>query len=265
MFEREGAAEPNTARDRPVADDTRGSNAPRVAVVTGGAQGLGRGTVLRLLRDGYRVAAIDVKVSIDGSSSLAGDWKLYTGNVSDRGFVERVAAEVIASWGRVDGLVNNAGIFPRHDALSLPDEEWDRVLSVNLTGTFLCSQVFGRVMLEGEGGAIVNTASGQAFRPRANSAAYAASKGGIVALTRALAMEWAPRVRVNCVVPGIADTAMPRMVHTEASFQAAAAGIPMGRAALPEDTAAAVSFLLSTDAAYVTGQTLGINGGSVMI
>jgi NAD(P)-dependent dehydrogenase (short-subunit alcohol dehydrogenase family) len=236
-----------------------------VAVVTGGAQGLGRGTVERLLRDGYRVAAIDVKDSIDGSSSLVGEWKLYTGDVSDRRFVEQVSGDVIAAWGRIDGLVNNAGIFPRSPALSLQDEEWHRVLSVNLTGTFLCSQVFGRLMLEGEGGAIVNTASGQAFRPQPDSAAYAASKGGIVALTRALAMEWAPRVRVNCIVPGIADTAMPRLTHTEASFQAAAARIPMGRAALPEDTAAAVSFLLSTDAAYITGQTLGINGGSLMI
>lgn len=236
-----------------------------MAVVTGGAQGLGRGTVERLLRDGYRVAALDVVDAIDDADSLAGEWRLFSGDVSDRRFVEHVARDLVSAWGRIDALVNNAGIFPRHEALSLSDEDWKRVLSVNLTGTFLCSQVFARVMLDGDGGAIVNTASGQVYRPQADSAAYAASKGGIVSLTRALAIEWAPRIRVNCIVPGIADTAMPRLTHTEESFQATAAKIPLGRAALPADTAAAVSFLLSGDAAYFTGQTLGINGGAILL
>jgi NAD(P)-dependent dehydrogenase (short-subunit alcohol dehydrogenase family) len=241
------------------------ADSPRVAVVTGAAQGLGRGALERLLLDGYRVAAMDVRDRVDDAGSLAGEWRLYSGDVADRRFVEQVAADVLANWGRIDGLLNNAGIFPRQEALSLPDEDWQRVLSVNLTGTFLCSQVFARAMLAGDGGAIVNTASGQAFRPLANSAAYAASKGAIVSLTRALAIEWAPRIRVNCIVPGIADTAMPRVSHTEASFQAAAAKVPMGRAATARDTAAAVAFLLSDDAAYITGQALGVNGGAVLI
>jgi NAD(P)-dependent dehydrogenase (short-subunit alcohol dehydrogenase family) len=237
----------------------------RVAVVTGGARGLGRGAVARLLDDGFRVAIVDTLESIDGADGLSGEWSLHVGDVSDAAFVRSVAADVIERWGRVDGLVNNAGIFPRGGARDLPEDEWHRVLTVNLTGTFLCSQVFGALMLDAGAGAIVNTASGQAFRPAANTAAYSASKGGVVALTRALAMEWAPTVRVNCIVPGMADTAMPRIARSEESFQAAASKIPMGRAATARDTGAAVSFLLSDDAAYITGQTLGINCGAVLI
>lgn len=134
---------------------------------------------------------------------------------------------------------------------------------MNLTGTFLCSQVFARLMLD-RGGAIVTTAAGQAFRPRAGTAAYTASKGGIVSLTRALAVEWAPRIRVNCIVPGLADTSMPRIARSAESMRDAASRNPMGRVGQPADTAAAVSFLLSEDAAYITGQTLGVNGGSLM-
>ncbi len=236
---------------------------PQVAVVTGGARGLGRGAVERLLAEGYRVAVIDL---IDPAEATpAGDSHFYKGDVCDRPFVMSVADDVVARWGRVDALVNNAGIFPRRAARDLDDEEWSRVLTVNLTGTFVCSQVFGRLMLDGDGGAIVNTASGQVYRPNPNSAAYSASKGGVVSLTRALAIEWAPRVRVNCIVPGMADTAMPRLGRSEESFQAASAQIPMGRAATAQDTAAAVAFLLSADAAYITGQTLGINGGAVLL
>lgn len=239
------------------------SDRSRIAVVTGGARGLGRGAVERLLADGYRVAVVDL---IDPVEPMpAGRSHFYRGDVSDRPFVESVAADVVARWGRVDALVNNAGIFPRRAAVELGDEEWASVLRVNLTGTFVCAQVFGRLMLAGEGGAIVNTASGQVYRPNPNSAAYSASKGGVVSLTRALAMEWAPRVRVNCIVPGMADTAMPRVARSEEDFQAAAAQLPMGRAATARDTAAAVAFLLSDDAAYITGQTLGINGGAVLI
>lgn len=241
------------------------ASAGRVAVVTGGARGLGRGAAARLLADRYRVAILDALDSVEDASELSGEWSLHVGDVSDPAFVRSVADEVVSAWGRVDGLVNNAGIFPRGAARDLPADEWQRVLAVNLTGSFLCAQVFGGLMLDAGGGAIVNTASGQAFRPAANTAAYSASKGGIVGLTRALAMEWAPTVRVNCIVPGMADTAMPRIARTEESFQAAAARIPMGRAATARDTGAAVAFLLSDDAAYITGQTLGINGGAVLI
>lgn len=236
----------------------------RVAVVTGGADGLGRGTAERLLHGSYRVAVLDVDDAPALVEAHPDTCSTYVGDVSDRSFVESVAADIASTWGRVDALVNNAGIFPRTAALDLADSDWARVLNVNLWGTFLCAQVFAPAMFEG-GGAMVNTASGQAFRPRPNSAAYAASKGGIVSLTRSLAIEWAPHIRVNCVVPGIADTAMPRLGRSEESFQSAGAEIPLGRVGQPSDIASAVAFLVSDDAAYVTGQTLAVNGGSILL
>lgn len=234
-----------------------------VTVVTGGAEGLGRGIVARLVKQGHRVAVLDRHDQADVPG--APDQVLtFGGDVRDRAFLEATRDGVLATWGRVDGLVNNAGIFPRKSVRTLTDEDWREVLDTNLGGTFLCSQVFGTTMLEA-GGAIVNLASGHAFRPFPDSAAYAASKGGIVSFTRALAVEWAPTVRVNCVVPGIADTAMPRLTHTEESLQATADAIPLRRIGTPEDTAATVAFLLSDDASYITGQTLGVNGGALLL
>ena len=242
----------------------------RVAVVTGGAQGLGLGIARRLVRDGYRVAIIDIQPHLPAAAEdalgPANRWRFFSGDVADESRLRAIERAITGDWGAIDGLVNNAGIFPRHDSASQPLAEWERVLRVNLTGSFLCAQVFSQSMRRHGRGAIVNTASGRAFHGAARGAAYAASKAGIIGLTRSLAVEWGPLgIRVNCVVPGLADTAQPRQELSEEQMEAAARTIPLRRIGQPADVAAAVAFLLSDDAAYITGQCLGVNGGAVLI
>jgi NAD(P)-dependent dehydrogenase (short-subunit alcohol dehydrogenase family) len=241
-----------------------------VAVVTGGAQGLGLGIARRLLDDGRRLAIVDaqqgLKPEVERDLRQRGEVVFYSADVTDQPRMREIEQEVTGRWGRVDELVSNAGIFPRCETAELPLEEWERVLRVNLTGGFICAQAFSRTMRQNRGGAIVTISSGRAFMGAVNGAAYASSKAGIIGLTRSLAMEWAPYgIRVNCVVPGIADTAQPREELNEEQMQAAGRRVPLGHLGQPEDVAAAVAFLLSDDASYITGQTLGVNGGAVLI
>jgi NAD(P)-dependent dehydrogenase (short-subunit alcohol dehydrogenase family) len=162
--------------------------------------------------------------------------------------------------------VNNAGIFPRQQSATVALDAWKRVISVNLIGSFICARVFGAAMLKRRRGAIVNIGSGRAFHGAADGVAYSASKAGLVGLTRSLALEWAPyNVRVNCIVPGLSDTAQPRAVLTDDQLRQAGERIPLGRVGQPADVAGAVSFLLSDDASYITGQSLGVNGGAVLL
>jgi NAD(P)-dependent dehydrogenase (short-subunit alcohol dehydrogenase family) len=168
--------------------------------------------------------------------------------------------------GKPDGLVNNAGIFPRAHALDMKLSEWEQVLRVNLTGTFVTARAVAARMKELGRGAIVNTASGRGLAGAANGAHYAASKGGILALTKSLALDWASfGIRVNCVIPGLSDTAQPRVEMGDNELYAAGAKIPLGRIGQPEDIAALVAFLLSDDAAYMTGQSVSVNGGAIMV
>jgi NAD(P)-dependent dehydrogenase (short-subunit alcohol dehydrogenase family) len=128
------------------------------------------------------------------------------------------------------------------------------------------ARAVAKLMIEGGGGAIVNTASGRALQGAANGAHYSASKGGIIALTKSLALDWAPHgIRVNCVIPGLSDTAQPRVEMRDNELYAAGARIPLGRIGKPEDTANMVAFLLSDDAAYMTGQSVAVNGGAIMV
>jgi NAD(P)-dependent dehydrogenase (short-subunit alcohol dehydrogenase family) len=187
-------------------------------------------------------------------------------DVGDAAAVEAAAASFEREWGRPDGLVNNAGIFPRARALDMNLAEWEQVLRVNLTGTFICARAVAARMKEGGRGAIVNTASGRALAGAANGAHYSATKGGIIALTKSLALDWAGYgIRVNCIIPGLTDTAQPRGEMSEDELYAAGSHIPMGRIGRPEDIAAAVAFLLSDDAGYMTGQSIAVNGGAIMV
>jgi NAD(P)-dependent dehydrogenase (short-subunit alcohol dehydrogenase family) len=245
--------------------------APLKTIVTGAAQGIGRAVALRLAAPGLHVAVWDTQ---EGGAeetarmcrergAVARAWAVDVG-AEDQ--VTGAVADFVRTWGAPDALVANAGIFPRSRALDMQLSEWDRVLRVNLTGTFLCARAAARAMMQGAGGAIVTMASGRALAGAASGAHYAATKGGIIALTKSLALDWAAhRIRVNCVIPGLSDTAQPRVEMSDDQLYAAGARIPLGRIGQPEDIAGVVAFLLGSDAAYMTGQSIAVNGGAIMI
>jgi 3-oxoacyl-[acyl-carrier protein] reductase len=175
--------------------------------------------------------------------------------------------QVVARWGGLDVLVNNAGVYPRASVLEMDEATWDQVLDTNLKGTFLCSQAAARVMVaRAQGGRIVSVASRAAFQVQARGAHYSASKAGIVAFTKGLALELAPfRITVNALAPGLTNTAQPRYGYDEAELQELSKAVPLGRMAEPEDMVPGVLFLCGAGGAYITGQTLHVNGGALMV
>jgi NAD(P)-dependent dehydrogenase (short-subunit alcohol dehydrogenase family) len=244
---------------------------PARVIVTGAAQGIGRAVALRLAAQGVHVAVWDVLIDgVEQTAKLCREQgataRAWTVDVGDPDQVETAVSAFQHEWGAPDGLVNNAGIFPRARALEMKLSEWERVLRVNLTGTFVCARAVAARMKEAGRGAIVNTASGRALAGAANGAHYAATKAGIIALTKSLALDWAGYgIRVNCIIPGITDTAQPRVEMGDNELYAAGSRIPLGRIGQPEDIAAVVAFLLSDDAGYMTGQSVAANGGGIMI
>jgi len=238
----------------------------RAALVTGGAQGIGRATASRLLAEGWRVAIADIdagalteaRAGLDGVLALACD-------VSDEAAVASAVADAATAFGRLDALVNNAGIT---GAASGPLEEltlaeWNRRIGTNLTGVFLMAKHCAH-HLRAARGAIVNVASTRALQSEPNTEAYGASKGGVVALTHALAASLGPEVRVNCVSPGWIDARgwrkPSRRDDTPLSVEDHAQH-PVGRVGKPEDVAAMIAWLLADDAGFVTGQNFVIDGG----
>jgi len=240
-------------------------------IVTGAAQGIGRAVALRLAAHGVHVAVWDVQHNgVEETAKLCREKgatsRAFTLDVGNTDAIEAAVADFERDWGKPDGLVNNAGIFPRARALDMDLAEWDQVLRVNLTGTFVTARAVAARMKDLGRGAIVNTASGRALAGAANGAHYAASKGGIIALTKSLALDWAAYgIRVNCIIPGLTDTAQPRVEMGDNELHAAGVRIPMGRIGRPEDIAAVVAFLLSDDAGYMTGQSVAANGGAIMV
>lgn len=243
---------------------------PHVAVVTGGSKGIGRAIALALARRGYHTAIFDPHRAgaevADEAKAFAVQTLHLPIDVSDPAAVRQGQDEVARRLGACRLLVNNAGIFPRAAALDMSFETWQKVLGVNLTGAFLCSQAFAPGMLQAGSGVIVNIASGRALQGASrNGAHYAASKGGLVALTRSLAQEWAPHIRVNTVIPGVTHTDQPLEATTVDELYERGKRIPLGRIGQPEDIANGVCLLASDDAAYITGQSLCVNGGAVML
>ena len=231
-----------------------------VAVVTGAAQGIGRSTAQALGAEGYRLVLLD-RQPVDGFP----DALAVTGDVTDEADVAACAEAAVREFGRVDVVVNNAGIANIGPAEDLDVATWRRVLDVNLTGPFLVSRAFGRLMLAAHSGSIVNIASVAGLRGVADRSAYNASKHGLVGLTRTLAAEWGGRgVRVNAVCPGWVKTPMDDASQGEGAYGDTdiTEHVPLGRFATPEDIAQAVLFLADpARSGFVNGATLSVDGG----
>lgn len=239
----------------------------KTAIVTGGAQGIGKATAQRLLRDGYRVAFADVddEAGRETEEELRafGDVRFVHADVGVEEQAARLIRETWAAFSRLDALVNNAGIELRKPVEDVTLEEWNRVLGTNLTAVFLCAKHAVRP-LRASKGAMVNIASTRALQSEGNTEAYSASKGGVVAITHALAMSLGPDIRVNCISPGWIDTSQwkkrtrrkPSRIAPEQHAQQ-----PVGRVGRPEDIADMVAYLLSEQAGLITGQNFVVDGG----
>jgi len=236
----------------------------RVAAVTGGARGIGRACADALQEFGCRIALLDILPDrLEQSAAEMGEGTLsLLCDVTDKAQVEAAFARIKEEMGRLDVLVNSAGICIWHEAEEMTEEEWDKVLNVNLKGTFLACQAAGRIMIEQRSGSIINIASMSASivnRPQCQ-VAYNASKAGVVHLTRSLAVEWAKyNVRVNSISPGYTLSEMTRQFPQY--FDGWMPYIPMGRMAEPEELVGAVVYLASDAASYTTGHDLVIDGG----
>jgi NAD(P)-dependent dehydrogenase (short-subunit alcohol dehydrogenase family) len=239
-----------------------------VAIVTGAARGIGRQVSLALAERGYRIAANDLEApgnTLEELRSAGSEALSVPGDVSDEASVCRMVGAVMDEFGRIDVLVNNAGISAIVPAEETTLEEWNRTLAVNLTGPFLMCREFGKVMLEVGSGSIVNVSSVAGLLGISDRASYNASKHGLIGLTRTLAAEWGGRgVRVNAVCPGWVKTEMDEEDqggggYTDADVEGR---VPMARFATPGDIARAVAFLADTEqSAFVNGHTLSVDGG----
>ena len=228
----------------------------KVAIVTGGARGIGHAIARKFLAQGYRVAIFDLNaVELGDAISLQCD-------VSDPAQVANSVAKVVERYGRIDALVNNAGIAVFKPLLETSYEEWQRVLAVNLNGPFLCTQACAPVMLKSGGGAVVNISSISGLRASTLRVAYGTSKAALDHLTKQQAAELGNLgIRVNAVAPGPVDTAMAKAVHSAAIRADYHDAIPLNRYGTEDEIAAAVVFLCSDAASYINGQTLAVDGG----
>jgi 3-oxoacyl-[acyl-carrier protein] reductase len=249
-----------------------GSLTDQVAIVTGAGQGIGRAFALGLAGQGARVVAADL---VGDNAETTAELVHQRGvdaiglavDVRDPAAIQGMVDATVARFGGLDILINNAGTYPRSVVLEMDEAIWDQVLDTNLKGTFLCSQAAARVMVrQGRGGRIVSLASRAAFSVQPRGAHYSASKAGIVAFSKGLALELAPhRITVNALAPGLTNTAQPRDGFSEEQLIAQAATIPLGRWAEPDDMVPLVMFLCAETGAYITGQTFHINGGALMV
>jgi 3-oxoacyl-[acyl-carrier protein] reductase len=241
----------------------------RVAFITGGSRGIGRAIALTLSRSGFDIVVASPE--LEKNEEVAAEIRACNGeamtvdlNVTSPESVKEAFAKVIKDKTRVDVLVNNAGIARDGLAVRMKQADWDLVLRLNLDGAFLCIQQALPGMMKNRWGRIVNMASVVGQAGSAGQANYAASKAGLIGLTKALAQEMASRgITVNAIAPGYVDTDMTNVLPEDVKKKILAA-VPIGRMGKPEDIANAVKFLVSDDASYITGQVLAVNGGMYM-
>ncbi|MBI2064735.1 MAG: SDR family oxidoreductase [Candidatus Yanofskybacteria bacterium] len=243
----------------------------KIAIVTGARRGMGRTHALALATQGAKLVVTDIDTNecmsvVEEIKTSGGEAICFKMDVSNQAEVNQVFDEVIKHYGRLDILVNNAGIYSPKPALEITEEEWERTIHINLKGQFLCAQRAAREMAKNKWGRIINissVASGQVGVGIAGGAHYTASKGGIIGMTETLAIEWAPLgINVNAIGPGAIDTPMVSASQIpKDAMDAMLAAVPLKRIGRPEEVSAAVVFLASEEASYITGATLYVDGG----
>lgn len=242
----------------------------KVALVTGASRGIGRAVAVALAKEGAKVVinyagnAAAANDTLQMIKELGGEAVLAQADVADAQAVDSLVKQAIDSFGRIDILVNNAGITRDNLLLRMKEEDWDAVMNTNLKGIFHCTKQVSRVMIKQKSGKIINMTSVVGVMGNAGQSNYAAAKAGVIGFTKSMAKELAPRgITVNAVAPGFINTDMTTVLSEQVKSELANS-IPLARMGNPDDVAAAVVFLASHSADYITGQTLHVDGGMVM-
>jgi len=238
----------------------------KIAVVTGANRGLGQAMAVGLAKAGASIVVadvLDVAVTVDDIKRLGRDALGVTLDVTEPADIKKMVQQAVKKFGRIDILVNNAGIVRQAPVESMTQKDWDDVIRVNLDGEFLCAQEVGKQMIKQQGGRIINIASVAGLYGSAGSAAYSASKGGIIVLTKTLALEWAKyNINVNAICPGVFVTAMTDSYLKDPGFQQTMkTRVPLARPGVPEELVGTVIYLSSRASEYMTGHALVIDGG----